>query len=70
MKRMEVDLSTRTFIMSFKQNPYISGKPVPGVEPGTACFNATGLLLNDVCEICEMLLFRKHKKDNFVYVLI
>ena len=29
----------RTFIniyMSFKYNPYISGKPVPGVEPGRA----------------------------------
>jgi len=28
------------FVWGFKQNPYISGKPVPGVEPGTGGFMA------------------------------
>ena len=26
--------------MNFKYKPYISGKPVPGVEPGTGGFNS------------------------------
>jgi len=41
LSRKDVDLPMRTFIktyMNFKWNLYISGKPVPGVEPGTGGF--------------------------------
>jgi hypothetical protein len=41
--RTDVDLPLQTFIKDLyeflNKNPYISGKPVPGVEPGTGGFN-------------------------------
>jgi hypothetical protein len=40
--RVSSDLPMQTFIknyMSFKQKPYISGKPVPRVKPGMGGFS-------------------------------
>ena len=48
MNRTDVDLPMRTFIKNLfelKKTPYISGEPVPGVEPGTGGFKAFGTTL-------------------------
>jgi hypothetical protein len=45
VNRTDVDLPMRTFIKNLYELYYISGKPVPAVEPGTGGFKTIGTTL-------------------------